>query len=190
MRLILLGPPGAGKGTQAKRLSADLRIPAISTGDIFRTNTQGRTELGLLAKSYMDAGRLVPDEVTNEMVRDRIGQTDCAGGFILDGYPRTVAQVEALDGMLKALDAQLERVVQLTVDVDEVVTRLHKRALEEGRDDDTPDVIRRRMEVYLEQTAPLVDLYCDRGILVEVDGMGSADEVTTRIEAALAPADS
>ncbi|MGZ4613512.1 MAG: adenylate kinase [Kineosporiaceae bacterium] len=185
MRVVLLGPPGAGKGTQAERLAADLGVPAISTGDIFRSNIVGDTELGRLARTYLDAGTLVPDEVTNEMVRDRISREDCAKGLVLDGYPRTVAQVQALDGMLAALGTELDRVVELTVDVAEVVDRLYRRALEQGRSDDTPEVIRHRQEVYLEQTAPLVDVYGGRGILVRVDGMGSVDEVTARIEAAL-----
>jgi adenylate kinase len=181
----MLGPPGAGKGTQAKRLAADLRIPAISTGDIFRGNITQGTELGQRVQSILRDGGLVPDEVTNDMVRDRLGQADCAAGFILDGYPRTLAQVDALDRMLKGLDAQVDRVVELTVDVDEVVKRLHQRAVEEGREDDTPDVIRHRQEVYQRDTAPLVDVYGERGVLVKVDGMGAVDEVTTRIEAAL-----
>ena len=185
MRLIMLGPPGAGKGTQAKRLAVDLDVPAISTGDIFRTNIRERTELGRLVQSILEEGGLVPDEVTNDMVRDRVGQPDCGDGFILDGYPRTLAQVDALDGMLKGIDTQLDHVIELTVDVDEVVRRLHQRAVEEGRDDDTPPVIRRRQEVYQQDTAPLVDVYTQRGLLVKVDGMGAVDEVTARIEAAL-----
>ena len=188
MRLVLLGPPGAGKGTQAKRLAVHLGVPAISTGDIFRSNIEGGTELGRLAQSYMNDGGLVPDEVTNDMVRDRIAQGDCRPGFILDGYPRTLAQVDALDGMLKGLDSQRDHVVELTVDVEEVVRRLHQRAVEQGRPDDTPEVIRRRQEVYLEQTAPLVDVYRERGLLVQVDGMGDMDEVTERLTSALRPA--
>ena len=185
MRLIMLGPPGAGKGTQAKRLAVDLDVPAISTGDIFRSNIRERTELGRLVQSILEEGGLVPDEVTNDMVRDRVGQPDCGEGFILDGYPRTLAQVDALDSMLKGIDTQLDHVIELTVDVDEVVRRLHQRAVEEGRDDDTPPVIRRRQEVYQRDTAPLVDVYTQRGLLVKVDGMGAVDEVTARIEAAL-----
>jgi adenylate kinase len=185
VRLVLLGPPGAGKGTQAKRLAAHLGVPAISTGDIFRSNIEGGTQLGRQAQSYMNDGGLVPDELTNDMVRDRIGQADCGAGFILDGYPRTLAQVDALDGMLKGLDTQLDRVVEITVDVEEVVRRLHQRAVEQGRPDDTPEVIRRRQEVYLEQTAPLVDVYRERGLLVQVDGMGEVDVVTTRMTSAL-----
>jgi adenylate kinase len=188
VRLILLGPPGAGKGTQAQRLAADLGVPAISTGEIFRVNIAGDTELGRVAQSYLDAGKLVPDEVTNDMVRNRLGSADCIAGFVLDGYPRTVAQAHALDDMLAARDTKLDRVVELTVDLAEIVDRLHRRAVEQGRSDDTPDVIRHRQEVYLEQTAPLVDLYSERGILVKIDGMGDIDEVTARVESALAPA--
>ncbi len=188
MRLVLLGPPGAGKGTQAKRLAAHLGVPAISTGDIFRANITKRTELGLRVESILRDGGLVPDEVTNDMVRDRLGQADCVGGFILDGYPRTLAQVDALDGILKGLDTQLDRVLELTVDVDEVVRRLHQRAVEEGRDDDKPDVIRHRQNVYQRDTAPLVEVYRERGLLAEVDGLGAMDDVTARLTAALRPA--
>jgi len=185
VRLVLLGPPGAGKGTQAKRLAAHLGVPAISTGDIFRANITQGTELGVRVQSILRDGGLVPDEVTNDMVRDRLGQADCAGGFILDGYPRTLAQVDALDGILKGLDAQLDRVLELTVDVDEVVRRLHQRAVEEGRDDDKPDVIRHRQTVYQRDTAPLVEVYRERGLLAEVDGLGAMDDVTARLTAAL-----
>ena len=187
MRLIMLGPPGAGKGTQAKRLAAYFGVPQISTGDIFRSNIAGRTELGRLAQTYLDAGKLVPDEVTNDMVRDRLGSADCAGGFVLDGYPRTLAQVEALDAMLDDLGCSLDGVVELTVDVPEVVARLLRRAEIEGRSDDTEDVIRHRQEIYAEQTAPLVDVYRGRGLLVPVDGMGDVDEVTGRLTSALQP---
>ncbi|HYY10431.1 MAG TPA: adenylate kinase [Kineosporiaceae bacterium] len=185
MRLVLLGPPGAGKGTQAKRLAAHLGVPAISTGDIFRSNIAESSELGLLAQSYLDAGKLVPDEVTNDMVEDRIAQADCGAGFVLDGYPRNVAQVGALDAMLAAHDARLDAVVELTVDQDEVIERLKRRAQLEGRSDDTEDVIRHRQDVYVEQTAPLVDVYRERGLLVQVDGMGDVDGVTGRLTAAL-----
>jgi adenylate kinase len=188
VRLILLGPPGAGKGTQAKRLAAWFAVPQISTGDIFRSNIAGRTELGRLAQTYLDAGKLVPDEVTNDMVRDRLAAVDCAGGFVLDGYPRTVAQVEALDAVLTDLECALDAVVELTVDVPEVVSRLLRRAEIEGRSDDTEEVIRHRQEIYAEQTAPLVDVYRERGLLVQVDGMGGVDEVTERLTSALRPA--
>ncbi len=186
-RLVLLGPPGAGKGTQAARISGRLGVPAISTGDIFRANVAEQTELGKRAQRYMDAGEYVPDEVTNAMVRDRLAQPDAAGGFLLDGYPRTADQVAELDGMLSGDGQRLDAVVELTADTDEVVTRLLKRAAEQGRADDTESVIRRRLEVYAEQTAPLASLYASRGLLVQVDGIGDIDEVTDRILDALAP---
>lgn len=185
MRLVLLGPPGAGKGTQAVRLAARLGVPAISTGDIFRSNIAGGTELGRLAQSFTSSGRLVPDEVTNDMVRDRLAQPDVTVGFLLDGYPRNAAQVEALDGMLDAAGTPLDAVVLITADTDALVTRLLKRAEIEGREDDTEDVIRHRQEVYAAETAPLVDLYRERGLLVPVDGMGDVDEVTARMTDAL-----
>jgi len=181
MRLILMGPPGAGKGTQAKVISARLGIPAVSTGDIFRANVAEGTPLGLEAKRYMDAGDYVPDEVTNGMVRDRLGQDDARGGFLLDGYPRTVAQVEELDSMLADAGTSLDAVVILTVDDEELIQRLLHRAQTEGRTDDTEDVIRHRQDVYNEQTAPLIAVYADRGLLLEVDGMGTVDEVTERV---------
>ena len=186
-RLVLLGPPGAGKGTQAARISERLNVPAISTGDIFRANVAEQTELGKRAQRYMDAGEYVPDEVTNAMVRDRLAQTDAVDGFLLDGYPRTADQVAELDGMLATAGTRLGAVVELTADTDEVVSRLLKRAAEQGRADDTESVIRRRLEVYAEQTAPLADLYAERGLLVQVDGIGSLDEVTDRIMTALEP---
>jgi adenylate kinase len=184
-RLVLLGPPGAGKGTQAQRLAERLDVPAISTGDIFRRNVSEGTELGRAAQRYMDAGEYVPDEVTNQMVADRLAQPDTEKGFLLDGYPRTTAQVTELDRMLAARGTALDGVVELTADTDEVVGRLLRRAQTEGRTDDTEDVVRRRLEVYGEQTAPLTDVYRDRGLLVQVDGMGSVDEVTERLVAAL-----
>lgn len=185
MRLILMGPPGAGKGTQAQVVAAQLGIPHISTGDIFRSNVTDGTPLGIEAKRYMDAGEYVPDGVTNAMVRDRIASEDCRKGFLLDGYPRTIEQVGELDSMLAADGAKLDSVVELTVDLDEVVTRLVKRAAEQGRTDDTEDVIRRRLEVYAEQTAPLLELYSSRGLVVAIDGMGAIDEVSARVLATL-----
>lgn len=181
MRLVLMGPPGAGKGTQAIGLAARIGIPHISTGDIFRANVTQGTPLGIEAKRYMDAGEYVPDGVTNAMVRDRLAQDDCQPGFLLDGYPRTLEQVGELDTMLNAGGVAIDRAVELTVDVDEVVTRLVKRAQEQGRADDTEDVIRRRLEVYAEQTAPLTALYAERGLLVQVDGMGAVEDVTARL---------
>jgi adenylate kinase len=185
MRLILMGPPGAGKGTQAKIISGRLGVPAISTGDIFRANVSEGTPLGVEAKRYMDAGDYVPDEVTNGMVRDRLAREDAGEGFLLDGYPRTVAQVEELDSMLRDAGTSLDAVVVLTVNDEELVQRLLHRAEVEGRADDTEEVVRHRQDVYNQQTAPLLEVYADRGLLVEVDGMGVVDEVSERIFAAL-----
>jgi adenylate kinase len=185
MRLVLMGPPGAGKGTQAKFVAQHFGIPAISTGDIFRANVSEGTPLGKEAQRYMDAGEYVPDEVTNSMVRNRIDEPDAAPGFLLDGYPRTLAQVEELDGMIGFTGHRLDAVVVLTVDDDVLVERLLQRAAVEGRADDTEDVIRRRQELYGEQTAPLIEVYRDRGLLIEIDGLGEVDDVTQRIFAAL-----
>jgi adenylate kinase len=185
MRAILLGPPGAGKGTQAARLASHFAIPAISTGDIFRANVSGGTELGKQVQEIMHAGQLVPDSVTNAMVRDRLSQPDAAAGFLLDGYPRNPDQAVELDAMLAELAASLDAVVELTADMNEVTKRILKRAQIEGRADDTEDVIRTRLEVYAEQTAPLTAFYDGRGLLVQVDGLGEIDEVTARIIAAL-----
>ena len=185
-RMVLLGPPGAGKGTQAARIAERLSIPAISTGDIFRANVAGATELGTQAKAYMDKGEYVPDSITNAMVADRLTEDDAASGFLLDGYPRTAAQVDALDDMLSERGEALDVVVEITADADAVVERLLGRAAEQGRADDTEPVIRRRLEVYAESTAPLADLYAERDLLVQVDGMGEIDVVTGRIMEALA----
>ena len=185
MRLILMGPPGAGKGTQAQVVADHFGIPAISTGDIFRANVSQGTPLGVEAKRYMDQGEYVPDEITNRMVRNRIDEPDAEPGFLLDGYPRTVAQVNELDGMIRFTGHQLDAAVVLIVDAEELVQRLLLRAQTEGRADDTEEVIRRRQEVYAEQTAPLVDVYRERGVLVEIDGTGTVDEVTKRIFDAL-----
>jgi adenylate kinase len=180
-----MGPPGAGKGTQAKGVAEHFGIPAISTGDIFRSNVSQDTQLGRKAKEYMDAGEYVPDEVTNLMVRNRIDEPDAEPGFLLDGYPRTLSQVEELDGMIKFTGHQLDAVVVLTVDNEELIQRLLQRAETDGRSDDTEEVVRRRQEVYAEQTEPLIDVYRDRNLLIEVDGMGEVDEVSERIFAAL-----
>jgi adenylate kinase len=186
MRMLIMGPPGAGKGTQASVIAGRLGIPAISTGDIFRANVAQGTPLGVQAKQYMDAGEYVPDEVTNDMVRDRLlREPDARDGFLLDGYPRTLAQVDFLDGVLAERGQALERVLELTVDPEEVVARLLRRALDQGRTDDTEDVVRRRLEVYTEQTAPLLAVYRDRGLLVQVDGLGPIDRVTDRALEAL-----
>jgi adenylate kinase len=185
MKLLLIGPPGAGKGTQASKLSEVFGIPAISTGDIFRENVKNQTPLGLEAKSYMDKGEYVPDELTNKLVRDRLQNPDCVNGFLLDGYPRTADQVQELDSILKETDSKLDAVVQLTADSEEVVRRLAKRAIEQGRSDDTEEVLRNRLSVYEEQTAPLISVYESRGLLVKVDGLGEIAEVTQRITKAL-----
>lgn len=185
IRLLIIGAPGAGKGTQAARIAERYGIPAISTGDIFRANIKAGTELGKRVTALIESGKLVPDELTNEIVADRLGHADAANGFLLDGYPRTVAQVHALDAVLQAEARKLDAVVLLEADADSVVERLLKRAEIEGRVDDTEDVIRHRQDVYTEQTAPLIDLFGERGILLAVDGLGSVDEVTARIFAAL-----
>ena len=185
-RLLIVGPPGAGKGTQAVRVAEELSIPAISTGDIFRANVSGRTELGVLAKSYMDKGEYVPDSVTNDMVRSRLAEEDAREGFLLDGYPRTLDQVEALDGMLSELGTPLDLVLLLVVEQEEVISRLVARGAEQGRSDDTEETIRRRLEVYAEQTAPLIDVYEQRGLVRRVDGMAPIDEVTSALREALA----
>lgn len=185
MRIVLMGPPGAGKGTQAVVVAEKLGIPHISTGDIFRANVTQGTELGVEAKRYMDAGEYVPDSVTNAMVRSRLADADAAEGFLLDGYPRTLDQINELDDILSSIGHAVERVIEITADTDEVVARLLNRAKEQGRADDTEDVIRRRLEVYAEQTAPLTAVYGDRGILVQVDGLGAVAEVTDRVMAAL-----
>ena len=180
-RLLLIGMPGAGKGTQAERLSEAFGIPAISTGDIFRHNVKNETELGKQAKAFMDRGEYVPDSLTNALVRDRLSHVDAVEGFLLDGYPRTADQVVELDDILAAQGNKLDVVVQLTADTDEVVRRLLNRALEQGRADDTEDVIRRRLEVYEEQTAPLTSIYAQRGLVLMIDGLGEVQEVTDRI---------
>jgi len=185
-RLLLIGPPGAGKGTQAQRLSKALGVPAISTGDIFRQHLRSETELGLKAKAFMDAGDNVPDTLTNDLVRDRLSQPDTADGFLLDGYPRTIDQVRALDELLAEHGASMDSVVELVAEPDVVVERLKKRELDQGRTDDDEAVVRHRLEVYAQQTAPLIDVYDQRGLLARVDGIGDVAEVTERIERALA----
>jgi adenylate kinase len=179
MRLVLVGPPGAGKGTQAVRLAERLEVPHISTGDLFRANLQRETELGVEAKRYMDAGELVPDSVTVAMVRARLAVDDVAKGFILDGFPRTVSQAGSLGEMLAERGEDLDAVVEMQVPEDLLVERLLAR----GRADDTEDVIRRRQQVYRDETAPLLDHYRDR--LVTVDAVGSIEEITDRVTDAL-----
>ncbi|WP_343950393.1 adenylate kinase [Nonomuraea longicatena] len=213
MRLVLVGPPGAGKGTQAQFIASNLSIPKISTGDIFRANVSGGTDLGKLAKSYMDRGDLVPDEVTIAMVRDRLSEGDAQDGFLLDGFPRNVSQAEVLRKMLEEWDLALDLVLELVVEDDEVVRRLAGRrtcsqcgriwhvefddkkddlcdacggALFQ-RDDDKEETVRHRLEVYQEQTAPLVDFYANEGILVGVDATGPVEEITQRAMEAIRP---
>ncbi len=190
MRIVLLGPPGAGKGTQAQIIAGTLGVPAISTGDIFRANVSGQTELGLKAKVYMDSGDLVPDEITVAMVRDRLAEPDAKAGFLLDGFPRTISQAEQLRGSLDQLGQHLDRVLELVVEEDELVRRLSgRRMLVDGkevqRDDDKPETVRHRLEVFREQTAPLSDFYDAEGLLVTIDAVGSVDEVTERAMKAL-----
>ena len=185
-RLLLIGPPGAGKGTQAAKLAEAFKVPAISTGDIFRENVKNETELGQQAKAFMDRGEYVPDSLTNALVRDRLDWDDARDGFLLDGFPRTADQVEELDRILSDKGDSLDAVVLITADTDEIVRRLLNRAVEQGRADDTEDVIRRRLEIYSDQTAPLIEVYTNRQLVVEVDGLGAVEEVTSRIVEALA----
>jgi adenylate kinase len=181
MRLLIMGPPGSGKGTQAVHLAARFDVPAISTGDIFRSNVAQGTAMGRIAREYMDAGEYVPDQVTNQMVRDRLGEDDCDQGFLLDGYPRTLQQVDELDAILDAAGTGLDAVVELVVAQDLLVDRLLLRAQAEGRADDTAEVIRRRQQLFDEQTAPLTARYAARGILHVVDGDGQIEVVTARV---------
>jgi len=184
-RILIMGPPGSGKGTQAERIAAHHGIPAISTGDIFRSNISDATPLGDTARGYLERGDYVPDSVTIAMVRDRLGQADCRSGFVLDGFPRTLAQIGALDDILAGARRALRAVLALDVDVEELTARLLRRAASQGRGDDTEDLIRRRQELYRDETAPLLAEYERRDLLTRVDGTGSADEVTERVFAAL-----
>ncbi|MHB1234711.1 MAG: adenylate kinase [Microbacteriaceae bacterium] len=180
-RLLLIGPPGSGKGTQAARLAGLFAIPAISTGDIFRQNIENGTPLGKQVQAIVESGEYVPDSLTNDLVRHRLEEPDAAAGFLLDGYPRTLDQVAHLDHILAERGTALDAVIRLAADTDELVTRLRKRSIERGRSDDTEEAIRHRQDVFAKQTAPLVDVYDDRGSLVRVDGLGTVDEVADRI---------
>ncbi|HIY67454.1 MAG TPA: adenylate kinase [Candidatus Agrococcus pullicola] len=183
--LLIIGPPGAGKGTQAVRIAERLSIPAISTGDIFRANIKEQTPLGQQVSAILDRGELVPDSLTNDLVADRLQQEDAKNGYLLDGYPRTAGQVEFLDGVNAERGEKLHAVVRLVADKNEVVARLLKRAAEQGRSDDNEETIRNRMDVYDRETAPLVEIFASRELIVEVDGIGEVDEVTQRILEAL-----
>jgi adenylate kinase len=180
-----MGPPGAGKGTQAKFIAEKFSIPHISTGDIFRENLKKETAIGLEAKSYMDRGEYVPDEVTNRIVADRLTWPDAANGFLLDGYPRTLDQVKFLDETLKSQNHQVDRVIELVADINTLVSRLLNRAKEQNRADDTEEVITKRLEVYLAETAPIIDNYKNKNLVIQVDGLGEVDAVTRRILTAL-----
>ena len=180
-----MGPPGAGKGTQAKFIAEKFSIPHISTGDIFRENLKKETAIGLEAKSYMDRGEYVPDDVTNRIVADRLTWPDAAKGFLLDGYPRTLDQVKFLDETLKSQNHQVDRVIELVADINTLVKRLLNRAKEQNRADDTEEVITKRLEVYLAETAPIIDNYKNKNLVIQVDGLGDVDAVTRRILTAL-----
>ena len=185
MHLLIMGPPGAGKGTQAGRIGAHFEVPAISTGDMFRAMRDQETPLAKQVQEIMASGEYVSDDITNQVVAERLLADDCAKGFLLDGYPRTLQQVSYLDGVLESGDRAIDAVVSLAVDPDELVARLTRRSATDGRADDTPEAIRTRQQVYVDQTAPLLEVYRDRGLLVEVNGLGEVDEVTERLFAAL-----
>ena len=185
-RLLIVGPPGAGKGTQAARITETFGVPDVSTGDIFRANIKNQTPLGVQVKAIIDAGDYVSNDLTNALVTSRLEEDDARGGFLLDGYPRTLEQVQYLDELLAGKGQALDAVIQLVADQDEVVARLRKRAIEQGRTDDTEEAIRHRQEVYARETSPLIAVYRDRGLLIEVDGLGEIDDVAARIADALA----
>jgi adenylate kinase len=185
-RLLIVGPPGAGKGTQAARLTERFSIPAIATGDIFRANIKNETPLGVEVKAIVDAGDYVPDSLTNALITHRLEEPDALDGFLLDGYPRTLDQIAFLDELLAKRHQELDAVIQLVADKEEVVSRLRRRALEQGRTDDTEEAIRHRQDVYARETAPLIPVFRDRGILIEVDGLGEIDDISRRIFESLA----
>jgi len=188
VRLLIVGPPGAGKGTQASRIAERFGIPTISTGDIFRANIANETELGKRVKQIVDAGDYVPDSLTNELVTDRLSEADATTGFLLDGYPRTPDQVRYLDELLSSHGHKLDAVLRLVADQEEIVRRLQLRSVEQGRADDSEDAIRHRQEVYQRETAPVLEMFREQGLLIEVDGLGSVDEVSDRIWAAFVAA--
>jgi len=181
MRIVLLGAPGSGKGTQAKLMVERLGLPHISTGVLLRNAAKRGTELGLKAKSIIDKGELVPDDIMSDMIEERLSRDDVAEGFILDGYPRNLAQAKSLDTMLDRLGQSTDVAIQIDVDLEQVIKRLAKRAKEEGRADDSGEVVRHRMRVYHEQTAPVIDYYANRGLLTHVLGDGTVEEVLERI---------
>ena len=181
MKLLIMGPPGVGKGTQASRIKSKLNIAHLSTGDILRTEIEKKTNIGMQAKLYMDAGKLVPDQVLLDIIQDRIKNPDCDGGYLLDGFPRTLPQAVGLEKIMESINHALDRVISLTAGEGELVERLIKRGVESGRSDDTSEVIQNRQKIYWEQTAPLVDFYKKKGILKDVDGLGEISEITERI---------
>ncbi|MCR2784929.1 MULTISPECIES: adenylate kinase [unclassified Microbacterium] len=188
-RLLIVGPQGSGKGTQGVRIAEAFGIPVISTGDVFRAAVKDGTELGKQVQAIIDAGDLVPDELTSAIVRERLAQADAAGGFLLDGYPRNLGQVADLDAFLAARGEELTGVIELSVPRDESMTRLTRRAHEQGRADDTEEAIAKRLSIYERETAPILDVYRERGIVDTIDGVGTLDDITERVTAALAARD-
>ncbi|KQR98310.1 MAG: adenylate kinase [Microbacterium ginsengisoli] len=184
-RLLIVGPQGSGKGTQGVRIAEAFGVPAISTGDTFRAAIRDQTPLGVEVKAIIEAGNLVPDEVTSAVVRERLAQDDAAPGFLLDGYPRNLGQVNDLDAFLESRDEQLDAVIELSVPRQESIDRLITRAAEQGRTDDTAEVIAHRLSIYENETAPILDVYGERGLVVSIDGVGTLDEITERIVTAL-----
>jgi adenylate kinase len=184
-RLLIVGPQGSGKGTQGVRIAEAYGIPVVSTGDVFRANIKAGTDLGQRVQQIVEQGRMVPDELTSEIVRDRLSQPDAAPGFLLDGYPRNLGQVAHLDDFLTSRDESLDAVIELRVPRDESIARLGLRAAQEGRSDDTDEVIAHRLDIYENETAPILDVYGERGIVDAIDGIGTLDEITGRIFAAL-----
>lgn len=181
MRIVILGAPGSGKGTQAKMLVEQLGVPHISTGVLLRNAAKRGTELGLKAKAIIDQGELIPDDIMSDMIEERLGRDDVANGFILDGYPRNVAQAKSLDAMLERMGRPVQEVIHIDVDPEQIIKRIARRAKEEGRSDDTVKTVRNRMRVYAEQTAPVGDYYAERGLLTRVLGDGAKEEILQRI---------